>query len=175
MNPIETAVAPLKDKAVTASSEYAKEIVRKVYRDLEAADWDAKKVAPYPDSFRMGKKQYHEVLARYKLVRSLTKSVNGSRSMRDPEIVEMSQPKIDHFVESAEKMAAAQYEAYVGKLNHKIGEVKEAKLVGSAVWQHSILEVKKADGTSENWKTQMILNVSKLGTVFNQWPTRKVK
>ena len=32
-----------------------------------------------------------------------------------------------------------------------------------------------ADGTTHQWRTEMIINVSKLGALFNQWPTRKLK
>jgi hypothetical protein len=30
-------------------------------------------------------------------------------------------------------------------------------------------------GTVERWKTQQIVNVSRLGKLFNQWPTRQLQ
>ncbi|MNE44768.1 hypothetical protein D3C80_1390130 [compost metagenome] len=99
----------------------------------------------------------------------------GSRSMRDPDPARMSPNGCALFVKQAQENASAQYDAFIAKLEAKIGEVTAAILSGEHVWGHSILTVTKADGTTEKWKTQMIVNVSVLGNLFNQWPTRKVK
>lgn len=87
----------------------------------------------------------------------------------------MPEELVEKFIQAAKADAAAQYEAFVAKLQQKIGEVKNATLKGNHVWSYSILTVEKPDGTVEHWKTQMIINVSKLGKMFNQFPTRKVK
>jgi hypothetical protein len=68
-----------------------------------------------------------------------------------------------------------QYTAFIQKLEGKVGAHTAAALDGSHVWGFSILTVTKADGTVEKWKTEQIINVSVLGKVFNQWPSRKVK
>ena len=82
--------------------------------------------------------------------------------------------KEERFVQSAMEMAAAQYDAFVDQAGGKIGKCDAASLAGSHVWGHSILTVAKGE-TVERWKTQQIVNQSVLGTVFNQWPTRKLK
>lgn len=92
-----------------------------------------------------------------------------------PDFVDVTDERVARYVKTAREDAAAQYEAFVAKLTVKIGAVETATLAGRGVWSHSILTVTKSDGARENWKTQMILNVSGLGKVFNQWPTRKVK
>ena len=94
--------------------------------------------------------------------------------MNDPVPVKMDREEIARFIKNSKEEAAAQYDAFVAKLIRKIGVVETAELTGNHVWSYSYLNVTKADGTKESWKTQMIVNVSKLGKLFNQWPTRKV-
>lgn len=43
------------------------------------------------------------------------------------------------------------------------------------VWFQSELDVVTVAGERQTWRTKMIFNVSCLGKVFNQWPTRQVK
>jgi hypothetical protein len=92
-----------------------------------------------------------------------------------PEFADMSAEKGEKFVQEARENAAFQYEAYVAKLNKKIGPAKSASLTGNHVWGYSFLTVVTESGETQIWKTQMIVNVSKLGKLFNQFPTRKVK
>lgn len=61
------------------------------------------------------------------------------------------------------------------KLEMKIGEHLTATLEGNHVWGDSFITVEKANGENERWRTHTILNVSKLGLYFNQFPTRKIK
>lgn len=175
MNKIEEVVLPLKNDAMDRAEQHAWDVIAVVAKKLWEADWDAEKVAPYPDSWRMSKEQYHEGMREYKKFRAFVSHDKGSRRSSEPELVTLSIDRMRHFVEAARDNAAAQYDSFVTKLNMKIGEVTEAKLEGNHVWGYSHLLVTKADGTKEIWKTQMIINVSKLGLVFNQFPTRKVK
>lgn len=181
MNPIETAVAPLKSEAIQRAEDFAKGIVAKVEKELHAAGWDQDLVAPHPTTKTHGwGKEFHAALAKRNLVNALTsfdmkKQPSGSRRMTDPHFVVMSVDKVAAFIDQARRNAAFQYDAFVAKLVHKIGDVKDAKLTGNHVWSYSVLTATFEDGRTENWKTQTIINVSKLGTVFNQWPTRKVK
>ena len=43
------------------------------------------------------------------------------------------------------------------------------------MWGYSVLTVTKEDGSVERWKTQQIMNISVLGLLFAQWPSRKMK
>lgn len=72
-----------------------------------------------------------------------------------------------------ELMAGKSFDSYVAKLEAKIGEHDSAELVGD-LWQYSTVKVTKGSQT-EIWTTQIILNVSSLGKLFNQWPTRRIR
>ena len=94
--------------------------------------------------------------------------------MSEPCLVMMDAGRIELFLKQVALDAAADFDAYVGKLTKKVGDVVSAKVEG-ALWQGSRLTVTKADGSIERWNTQQIINVSVLGKLFNQWPTRKQK
>lgn len=63
----------------------------------------------------------------------------------------------------------------MAKLIGKIGPVTSATIKGNHVWGHSVLTITNPDAVVEHWKTRQIVNVSKLGKLFNQWPTRKTE
>jgi len=105
----------------------------------------------------------------------IVKHVSGCRRNNDPEIIRISDDLVARFIKIAKEDAAIQYDEFVAKLVIKIGKVTDATLFGNHVWSFSILTVTKEDGSIEKWKTQMIVNISKLGKLFNQWPTRKMK
>jgi uncharacterized protein YfeS len=77
----------------------------------------------------------------------------------------------------AEEITNHDFDSYATKLAKKIDlHIISARLEGQ-LWSYSYLTVTvDVNGEEENqvWKTQMILNVSCLGKLFNQWPTRKV-
>jgi hypothetical protein len=79
------------------------------------------------------------------------------------------------YVEEQAKMADARYEAWIFKLIAKVGKrVVWADMKGNP-WTGSTLNVETEDGEKQTWNTQMILNTSKLGKLFNQFPTRRAK
>jgi hypothetical protein len=79
------------------------------------------------------------------------------------------------FVDEAEKGAEESYMAWVRKMTDKIGKtVQDAKMTGSP-WTGSTLHVVTHDGEEQTWNNQMIINQSKYGTLFNQFPSRQVK
>lgn len=173
MTKIAEAVAPEKSAAMDRAADYAAQVVANVTKQLAEAGWDQDKVAAYPKG---SSSNYHAELAKYTLFSRLTRSTaKGSRSFSEPNFVEVNPEAVARFVEEARQGAAAAHEAFVAKLESKIGEVEEAVLAGSHVWSHSVLTVTKVGGGVERWKTQTILNVSKLGKVFHQFPSRKVK
>lgn len=177
MNKIEAAVAPLKDLAMDRAEQVARERIEAIRVELEAAGWDRQKAAPYPRSFNNSREAYRKGQAKYYQFRAVTKSTDDriSRGLGDADPCEMWAEGCAKLIQDFRDSAAEQYEAYVAKLNLKIGEVVDAELEGKYVWNLSFLKVTKADGTKETWKTQTIINVSVLGKLFNQWPTRKVK
>jgi len=176
-NPIVEAVSPLKNSAMDRAEQHANSLINRVKKELEIGGWDLNAVAPYPRAWGASKKSYAEARSRNAMFWALVVPAGeqASRITGKPYIVKLSDTKIQKFVDSARKDAAEQYDSFVAKLVSKIGEVEKASLIGDHVWSHSILVVSKRDGSVERWKTQMIINVSKLGNLFNQWPTRKVK
>lgn len=177
-NPIVAAVAPLKEDAIKRAEEEANKLIVHITKVLAEHDNDLEKAAPYPKScgpeYR-SREDYMLKLSKHKLYGSVVKHRQGSRRIYEPDFVDVYQPYVDKFVDQAKKDAAFQYDAFVVKLVKKIGDTTEATLSGNHVWGFSILHVTLADGTKQNWKTQQIVNVSKLGKLFNQWPTRKQK
>lgn len=172
MNKIELAVLPLKQSAIDRSLELMKSKIDSIYAELEASNWDANLVAPYPKNWQS---DYKAAKAKYDFVRMVTTWVTPTHRHNEPDLHKPSQEKIDRVLQITAENAAAMYEAYVSKLNKKIGEVDSAILVGANnIWSYSVLEITKGD-TIERWKTQCIVNVSVLGKLFNQWPTRLMK
>jgi|SRR5262245_452341 len=175
-HPVEQAILPLKADAIKRAQTEARALLDKIMTDLAAHNWDVNAAAPRPNG-NMGREQYRRMHSKHALYLSVTAYApdQTSRRLNDPHY---RQPSPDHearFVKGACEDAAIQYDAFVAKLVGKIGACDSAALAGSHVWGHSILTVLKADGIVERWKTQQIVNQSKLGTLFNQWPSRKLK
>jgi hypothetical protein len=177
-NPIVKAVEPLKADAIKRAEEEANKIIQRVTDLLHQAGNDIQIAAPYPKSVgpnALWGEHYHMALSKYKLFKSLTKSRKGSRSPNEPDFADIDQNLVQRFIKQSKEDAAFQYKQFIHKLVRKIGKVKDAVLEGNHVWGYSILTVTLPDDTKQKWKTQQIVNVSKLGKLFNQWPTRKVK
>lgn len=175
MNPIETAVSPLKVEAVARAEKECRAMVQRMTETLEGAGWDLNVVAPYPNSRTMDRKAYLQAKARRNSFHAITRSIKPTLRPGEPYIVELFPAAVERFVESCKADAAAQYDAFVAKLSRKIGECLDATLSGNHVWGYSVLTVEKADGSVERWQTQQIVNCSSLGKLFNQWPSRKLK
>lgn len=175
-NPIAAAVMPLKSEAVLRAQKEATKAIVGIKTDIAAAGYDLNIAAPYPKSFNYAgtKAQYKQAVAKFHLYQRLTRSTNQYRSMKDPNIVTISDESCSKFVENAGVDAALEYDAFIYKLTHKIGEVEYASLSGNHVWGYSLLTVKLTDGTVQDWKTQMIINFSKYDKMFNQFPSRKI-
>lgn len=172
--PIATAVLPLKSEAVVRAEQEARAIVSRVTQKLIESGNDLKVAAPYPHG-GMSREEYMQVLSTYQLFSSLTTRRKSSCGMNEPILVDITPTKVERFVQEAKEDAAYNYDLFIAKLNMKIGACTSATLTGNHVWSQSILTATKNNGTKENWKTQMIVNCSKLGKLFNQFPTRKVK
>lgn len=175
MNPIEAAVAPMKAEAIARQVAKAEEMLNKAYTVLEEAGFNMDVVAPLPKS-TLGREAYKQAMARRDYFKSITTYDRRqfSRKANEPELRFPCEEAKARVLKMAEEAAAASYEAYVAKLCKKVGDCEKAEIQGW-LWDYSFLTVTKADGSVERWKTQMIINCSALGKLFNQWPTRKMK
>lgn len=174
--PVGRALHPQKKEAVEYARQEAQKVIDRVTKELEAAGWDIDVAAPYPNSLRDGQSAYKQKRAKYGLFRSLTtRAFPRSYKREEEKIVELSPEGCTRFIQQSADDAALQYDAFICKLVSKVGEVTDAEIHGSHIWEYSFLKVTKADGSQETWKTQQIRNYSVLGTPYLQWPTRLVK
>lgn len=171
-HPVALAVEALRDKALDRAEEWAKNVVDGVCKELAAAGNDRSKCAAYPTDVH----GYACILAveKYELYRTLTRSRTGTHRPGEPDLADVDSALVAKFVRHSMEAAAVQYDAFVVKLCTKIGDCSSATLEGDHVWGHSFLHVAKKDGATETWKTKQIVNTSKFGNMFNQWPSRKV-
>ncbi len=170
-------------KAATAQirEEYINRYVQLALIELELfrkglaeVGMDADKFAPYPDG-NMDRSTYRQAERKYRRVRSYFRAIKGCRGMREPEIVVEIEGASDRLVDAATESANGLVDAYLIKLLGKIGKpVAQAETNGN-IWDYAILTVVCADGEEQVWRTNCILNRSCLGTLFNQWPTRRTK
>lgn len=174
-NAIETAVRPLRQMAADEARTRATETAARIYAEFEAVGWDMEKVGPVPKGTD-SREVYRRKDAKRWLCKMLTTYTKATRRMDEPDVRVRSAEGEARFIENAVEAAVASYDAYVAKLISKIGDVETASLdVLGGVWGNSVLTVTKAGGDVERWKTQIIVNCSGLGKLFNQWPTRKIK
>lgn len=175
--PVGQALHAAKADAVSDAGSDARQYADKVREDLLAHGWDINAAAPYP----WRKDGYAADAARHKhnTYSRLTQSDPAKGYQRngmnnEPRFVVMSDTGVARFVEDAERNAALYYDAFIVKMVAKVGECDSAEISGSHVWSHSILTVTKG-ASVERWKTQQIVNTSKLGLRFPQWPSRLMK
>lgn len=81
----------------------------------------------------------------------------------------------DRWVQMAGKGAEDSYDAWTYKLVQKIGKPVVKADVNGDPWTGSVIQVETNDGENQAWKTQQIINTSKLGKQFYQFPTRRMK
>ena len=158
--------------------EKAKEMAGQQYdqamKQLAKHDWDIDKLAPAPNS-KLGRDAYKAAEANRSFYMNLTDSGATTPSFRVSSIRKASPAKRASMIANAAEGAEASYLAWVTKMVDKIGKsVESAEMTGSP-WTGSKLSVKSHDGESQTWHTQMIINQSKYGTLFNQFPSRRLK
>lgn len=172
LSPIALAVQPRRDASVDRALSFARDYVARVAERLAENGMDIDAAFPRPNG-RMSRKDYVAAKTAHDKASSLVAYGKPSYRMGEPKIVSMDEARIARFLDIVAADAAAQFDAYVGKLESKVGEADEASIDAAPLWNGSILTVRVA-GEVQRWKTQMILNVSCLGTLFNQWPTRRI-
>jgi|SRR5690606_18921858 len=175
-SPIRVVVLPLLEQAQDRAEKFMRESIEGVRKALEEKGWDLEAYAPYPDS-RMSRADYQLALHKRGFAQSVTKRPEGyaCRRFGAPDPVVWAPEKIQAQIQLARKIAAGQYENFIYKLEAKVGPHLTASLEGNHVWGESYLTVTKEGGVKEVWHTKQIINFSKLGKLFNQWPTRKLK
>lgn len=163
----------MREEAITRAVQRAMITVEHIKNELINAGMNLDLVAPMPNS-RMSREDYKQAHALYQFVNNITERP-ATRKMHEERIaLGFSETGIQTFLDSIKINTSADFDAYVTKLEAKVGDCVTASVEGY-LWNQSILTVTKADGSVECWKTQMIINVSSLGKLFNQFPTRKLK
>ena len=171
MNPIAEAIAPQKNEACERAAASVRARLIAIAESLVGSDLNV--AAPMPNG-NMSRKDYLQARSFYSLARQVCLIVREGRMMREPVMaVAVNLDGINRAANDAYEATAASFDAYVAKLISKVGDCDEA-IVDGSLWNHSILTVAKG-AAIERWKTQQIINVSVLGNLFNQWPTRLVK
>lgn len=179
-NPIAKAIEPQKAECVNRAEQAYINHVENVIKPLLAEHgYDINKAAPRPNGMRDSRAAYVFKVNKRAEIQAITESANknefGYRPHGAPELVRISEPRYARMREQVRKDAGESFDAYVAKLTAKVGEGVVEALVMGHLWEHSILTVTMIDTSIQHWKTQQIINVSCLGKVFNQWPTRRMK
>ena len=129
---------------------------------LKAAGYNLDVAAPAPQS-GVGREVYRSMQAK----RDALSRASGGTGKPSEAL------KARH-VQAAVLGAEASFDEWVAKMVQKIGkDVKSATMTGNP-WTGSVLRVETVDGESQVWKTQMIINSSKYGKMFNQFPSRRM-
>lgn len=186
---IAKAVQPLRDAAVAQAAERALAFLKELKAKVDAQPL-LDTLAPFPEyvSYRAPRAEHvaHTAAHEFRtLVRELTEE------LPDPNADDYSQPDMPTTVVWSEQGAQVYLERMIAKAEHNFvvyalkliakveadGQVAAtASLSGTDdLWLESTLAVTLADGTVQRWLTKMIWNVSVLGNVFNQYPTRLLK
>jgi len=164
-SPVAAAVEPLRAAAVERARQDARERPARILAHYES----------HPEHFTVprltftNKRQVETCKRNLAALRELTIASHPARGG-----LELHAPSVERFVARAGEDASNAYTAFIAKLESKVGPCDRAELLGEHVWGHSTLVVTKGEKT-ESWRTQQIINVSKLGRPFNQWPTRKLR
>ncbi len=142
--------------------------------ELKKANWDLDVIAPLPDSIKRFS-SWGTDSAKRNLFTSITDQATSSVSFKYSGIRKKSASKRTKYINNAIANAAESYDNYVGKMVVKIGKpVVSATFTGDP-WHGSLLTVVTSDGGKQVWNTKMILNYSKYGAMFNQFPSRLKK
>lgn len=177
--PVGAAVHALKAEAVAHAEQHARERVERTLKELAEAGWDAQAYAPYPRRMAYNDPRHEAAVAKHNFVNAITKA-DESKGYQQygregvPYLVERDEQGIERHINMAREGAAIQYDMFICKMVAKVGEADSAVLEGDHVWGHSFLTVEKPSGR-EIWKTQQIVNYTKYGKPYYQWPSRIVK
>lgn len=175
-HPVALAVEPLRQATIDKTEELARAKIARVAAELAEAGRDLNKCAPYPRSVGISRSDYVSAVNKYHLYSSLTVCDRCTHTPGQERLATMSDKGCARYIEQAKKEAAFQFDAFVVKMVAKVGPVSLAALqVDAGVWGRSVLTVATPSGETVHWLTQQIINYSKLGLPYNQWPSRRIK
>ena len=136
---------------------------------LAKKDWNLDALIP------TGRRATDDEEKRKNFFRKITEAADPYRSHKQPEIRKRSVKSEKRFIDAEVAAAELDYNGFINKMIEKIGRpVIAAELKGS-IWTSARLTVTTVDGEEQVWETKIILNVSKFGNLFNQFPTRRKK
>lgn len=171
INIISAAVEPLRADALARAEQRIRDWAARVEAQLAAANNDMRAYAPFPSG---NGSDYKRKLAFRKAIESIVSHAAPYIRFGQPEIVSVNAEKVERLVRDAREGASASFDAYAAKLAGKVGTIRSASVCGASLWHGSTLTVETEAGV-QRWHTTQIVNVSVLGKLFNQWPTRRVK
>lgn len=151
---------------VKKAGERAKEFIDDKLVVLANNDWDLYKLVP-----RRTYDRTKNALANFYM--SITDEPIGHSL--DTNIRRKSTKKMNEYIDSAKKMAEADYDGFIAKMVEKVGApVVKASLTGN-IWTNATLTVTTDVGEEQVWTTKMIINFSKYQKPFNQFPSKRKK
>lgn len=190
------ALEPYRANIEARVHEHLKKQVTEMLAALEAAGGNATAYAPYPRSSKFpGRLAYTVARESYDFTRKWT--VNDEEKNKavpyterhglDAPNYRVPTPALESRLEvTARRIADDIVKGYIWKLTgkqKKLGETAGSEAARDAIgadyqgslWSGSTMTYTNADGSLDTWSTKIILNVSCLGKIFNQYPTRLAK
>ena len=155
------------DEYMKVSAARVEQTIQQHLNTLKSHDWDLYKMFPRRAPYN----KYNEQIKNF--YSWITKE--DGRTTLDTNPRQPNPSGIAKWHAQQAESAKAAYEDFVHKMITKIGKpVIDAKLTGS-IWTDATLTVTTNDGESQVWHTKIIVNTSKYGTMFNQFPSRRKK
>lgn len=139
-----------------------------IMKKLDEAEWNIDIIVPKPNN-RMSTGAYRAANNYRAFIMSLV-----SHKHDDPFVKEDLVKKV-HYIDMIKDQARGDYLAWINKMTEKVGKPVQFAEVRGNPWSYSVLTVTTADGEEQVWHTQMIINTSKFGKLFNQFPTTRKK
>ena len=170
-----------KEEYKKKAGEFANDRYEFFMNNLKEYGWDINKTAPEPSINSYNYREASEkrttllVITDDKEPNNTDKLLSTGRFGSGPQILRKpSIIKKKKFVKLEIEAAGNSYDNWVGKMVVKIGKpVTQATFIGDP-WRGSNLKVTTSDGEIQEWKTKVIINYSKYGTAFHQFPSHKL-
>jgi len=157
------------DEYVARAEELSKSQFKTWMGMMSAAGWDLDVIAPRAKSTDRTE-DYRRKEHKRSFFQSITVSADGKDAHRkeSPELRK-------RYIDNAKQDSHDAYMAWVHKMVEKIGKPVTKATMSGDPWAKSTITVTTNDGEQQVWNSQMILNRSKYGKLFNQFPSRKAK
>ena len=144
-------------------AEHGKQRPDAVLNPLAAHNYDTLKSSSYLEGVRK------EFVAAY--IATAERCFNAAQARLQPQY----RSKLAFDSAKAFWAANEEFNGYLAKLALKnVEKIISVNSLSGSLWSGSLLSVVVESQATVVWETKCILNVSSLGKVFNQWPTRRV-